>query len=110
SAFEKDTTWPQAEEICERLGAFAASLGLGFGVKFSNTLLVENRRDFLPRTEPSMYLSGPPLHVLAMELVRRFRERFSDRFPVSFAAGVDRRIFPDAVALGLCPVTVCSDL
>ena len=109
AAFEKDTTWAQAQEICERLGARADELGLGFGAKFSNTLLVENHRDFFP-AEEAMYLSGPPLHVLAMALVRRFRRRFGDRWPVSFAAGIDRKNFPDAVALGLCPVTVCSDL
>ncbi|MFG0316226.1 MAG: 4Fe-4S dicluster domain-containing protein, partial [Planctomycetota bacterium JB042] len=109
-AFEKDTTWPQAVEICERLGARADELGLGFGAKFSNTLLVRNHRDFFPPTERAMYLSGPPLHVLALQLVARFREAFGDRWPISFAAGVDRRNFPDAVALGLRPVTVCSDL
>jgi hypothetical protein len=29
---------------------------------------------------------------------------------VSFAAGIDRANFADAVALGLVPITVCSDL
>jgi putative selenate reductase len=42
--------------------------------------------------------------------VERFRERFQDRIPISFAAGIDRGNFPDAVALGLVPITVCSDL
>src|SRR5690606_29754292 len=57
-----------------------------------------------------MYLSGPPLHVLAVHLVEQFRERFGDRHPVSFSAGIQRKNFPDAVALGLVPITVCSDL
>ena len=57
-----------------------------------------------------MYLSGPPLHVLAMELVRRFRRVFGDRLPVSFSAGVDAHNFADAVALGLKPISVCTDL
>ena len=83
---------------------------LGFGVKFTNTLIVRNHRDFFPESEKEMYLSGPPLHVLAMNLVQRFRGRFGDRFPISFSAGIDRKNFPDAVALGLVPVTVCSDL
>jgi putative selenate reductase len=110
SAFERDTSWEAAQGFCERLGETAAQLGLGFGVKFSNTLIVENRRDFFPREAAEMYLSGPPLHVLAMNLVQRFRARFGARFPISFSAGIDRRNFPDAVALGLVPVTVCSDL
>ncbi len=57
-----------------------------------------------------MYMSGLPLHVLAMALVQRFRWVFGDRFPVSFSAGIDEANFADAVALGLKPVTVCSDL
>ena len=45
-----------------------------------------------------------------MNLVWRFRDHFGDRFPISFAAGIDRGNFADAVALGLTPITVCSDL
>ncbi len=110
SAFERDATWSQAVEIVERLGQKAETLELGFGAKFSNTLIVENNQGFLPDTESEVYLSGPPLHVLAMHLVGRFRGQFGDRFPVSFSAGVDRLNYPDCVALGLTPVTVCTDL
>ena len=109
-AFERDTTWDQMVGFVGRLGDTAASLGLGFGVKFTNTLIVENHRDFFPAGEKEMYLSGPPLHVLAMQLVGRFRREFGDRYPISFSAGIDRVNFPDAVALGLVPVTVCTDL
>jgi len=110
SAFERDATWPQAVEIVERLSETALSLGLGFGVKFSNTLIVENTAGFLPASEGEVYLSGAPLHVLAMSLVRRFRKQFGDRIPISFSAGIDWNNYPDAVALGLVPITVCSDL
>jgi putative selenate reductase len=110
TAFERDASWEQAQGFVERLGAQAAGLGLGLGVKFSNTLIVENHRSFFPATEKEMYLSGPPLHVLAMHLVARFRGRFGDRYPISFSAGIQRKNFPDAVALGLVPITVCSDL
>lgn len=110
SAFERDATWPKAVEIVERLSTTAMSLGLGFGVKFSNTLIVENRAGFLPESEKEVYLSGAPLHVLAINLVRRFRRQFADRIPISFSAGIDWNNYPDAVALGLVPITVCSDL
>ncbi|MCB9736082.1 MAG: glutamate synthase [Deltaproteobacteria bacterium] len=110
SAFEKDASWAQVQGFVGRLGDTAARLGLGFGVKFTNTLVCENHRDFFPASEKEMYLSGPPLHVLAMKLVAKFREVFGDRFPISFSAGIDRKNFPDAVALGLTPITVCSDL
>ncbi|MEK7383035.1 MAG: glutamate synthase, partial [Elusimicrobiota bacterium] len=109
-AFAKDATWEQACGFVERLSRKARGLGRGFGVKLSNTLVVENRGDFLPASEKTIYLSGAPLHVLAMDLVGRFRERFGEAVPVSFSAGIDKTNFPDAVSLGLVPVTVCSDL
>ena len=110
AAFEKDPTWAQASAFMGRLQRLAGELGLGLGVKFSNTLIVENHRDFFPASERVMYLSGTPLHVLAMHLVRRFRGAFGDDLPVSFSAGIDRANFPDAVALGLVPITACTDL
>jgi putative selenate reductase len=110
SAFDADPSFEQAVELVGRLEGTARATGRGFGVKFSNTLVVENDGGFLPRTEPMAYLSGQPLHVLAMTLVERFRGVFGDRLPVSFSAGIDRHNFADAVALGLCPVTVCTDL
>ena len=110
AAFEKDANWEQASAFVERLRKRAAGLGRSFGVKFSNTLIVENHRDFFPKSEKEMYLSGPPLHVLAVQLAARLRKAFGDSVPVSFSAGIDRFNFPDAAALGLVPVTVCTDL
>jgi len=109
-AFAKDAHWDQASAFMDRLDGTAKSLGLDVGMKCSNTLIVENHRQVFARSEQAMYLSGPPLHVLAMHLVRRVRRAFGDRFPISFSAGIERANFPDAVALGLVPVTVCSDL
>jgi len=109
-AFARDASWTQMTDFVGRLGESAAAAGLGFGVKFSNTLIVENHRSFFPASEREMYLSGPPLHVLATALVARFRRQFGDRFPVSFAAGIERANFAETVALGLAPVTVCTDL
>jgi putative selenate reductase len=110
AAFADDANWEQIAGLVERLGPQAAALGRGFGVKFSNTLVVENHKSFFPASERRMYLSGPPLHPLAIALARRFRRTFGDRFPISFSAGVDELNFADAVGLGLTPVTVCSDL
>ena len=110
AAFERDTTWAQMSDFVGRLGEAAAAADLGFGVKFSNTLIVENHRAFFPAGERVMYLSGAPLHVLAAALVDRFSREFGDRFPISFAAGIDRGNFAEAVGLGLAPVTVCTDL
>jgi putative selenate reductase len=109
-AFAEDASWDEAAAMADRLGAYAATRGRSFGVKFSNTLVVENHKRFFPTGEPLMYLSGPPLHPLAIALVARFRRAFGDRLPISFAGGVEAYNFADTVALGLKPVTVCSDL
>ena len=109
AAFLHDTTWTQAVGFCTRLAATARQLGRGFGVKLSNTLLVENHRDaFADQAE--MYLSGPPLHVLAVELVQRFRGQFGAGLPISFSAGIDKANAAQVAALGLRPVTMCTDL
>ena len=110
TAFEYDPTWAQAVGMTGRLRERARKLGRSFGIKLTNTLLVENRSDFLPASEKVAYLSGAPLHVIAMHLVRRFRRAFGDSIPISFSAGIDQHNFPDAVSLGLSPVTVCTDL
>ena len=109
-AFDNDLAWESAIELLDRLQRRAAELGLHFGVKFCNTLVVENHRRYFPQSERVMYLSGPPLHTLAMHLVRRLRSDCGNRYSLSFSAGIDRGNFPDAVALGLAPVTVCTDL
>ena len=46
---------------------------------------------------------------ITLSLVERFRRARPD-VPLSFSAGVDNRNFADCVALGLAPVTVCTDL
>jgi len=109
TAFERDTQWDQAMGFVDHLGATADGLGLGLGVKFTNTLIVKNHRSFFDSSEKEMYLSGAPLHVLAMNLVGKFRGVHGDRYPISFSGGIDRANFSDAVAIGLAPITVCSD-
>ncbi len=110
AAFLEDATWTQAVGFLGRLGETAKAEGRGFGVKFTNTLIVENDGEFLPGSEARMYLSGQPLHVLAMNLVGRLRDTVGDAYPISFSAGIDQHNFADAVSLGLVPVTVCTDL
>ena len=78
-AFQTDTSWDQAQGFVQRLGVTADQLGLGFGVKFSNTLIVENHRSFFPESEKEMYLSGPPLHVLATNLVDTYFRELDSR-------------------------------
>jgi len=107
--FEKDLQWEQALEMADRLSERARALGRELRLKLSNTLVVRNHRRLFPPGEAVMYLSGPPLHVITLHLVERFR-RARPEVPLSFSAGVDNRNFADCVALGLAPVTVCTDL
>jgi putative selenate reductase len=107
--FEKDLQWAQALETVDRLTEAARARGRTFAIKLTNTLVVRNHRDFFPAGEEVMYLSGQPLHVLTLHLLERFRKTRPE-LPISFSAGVDSRNFPDCVALGLVPITVCSDL
>ncbi|MEW6280527.1 MAG: 4Fe-4S dicluster domain-containing protein, partial [Candidatus Eremiobacterota bacterium] len=107
-AYETSLSLEEAVGIVERLEPEAQKRGLGLGVKFSNTLEVLNRDAYF--SDEVMYMSGPPLHVIAVTLVEEWRKRVGDRFPITFAAGIDRENFPDAMALGLTPITVCTDL
>jgi putative selenate reductase len=109
AAFERDPGFDQAVAMIGRLSGRARSLGLSFGVKLTNTLVVENTSATLPREAREAYLSGPPLHVLAIQLVARLREALGPELPLSFSAGIDAQNAADAVALGLAPVTLCTD-
>ena len=106
--FEKDLSWDQLMDFLPRLEQKAQARGLGFGVKFSNTLVC--RSDEPPFDGGEMYLSGPPLHVLALTLADAFAEATGGRLPISFSAGVDPMNFRHLAACGLQPITTCSDI
>ncbi len=107
-AYDTGLSLSEALEIVQRLEPLAKQNDLNIGVKFSNTLEVYNSLGRLP--DEVMYLSGQPLHVIAVALLAEWREVAGTRYPISFAAGIDRRNFANAVAMGLTPVTVCTDL
>ena len=99
SAFERDTPGSRRDRDDGAPGETPPTeVGLGLGAKFSNTLIVANDRGFPVGRRRGGVSLRPPLHVLAMHLVRRFRRAFGDRFPISFSAGIDRANFADAVA------------
>jgi putative selenate reductase len=108
SAFDGDLKWQEAIALGWRLNETAARRGRSFGVKMTNTLVVENHKKWLPGDE--MYLSGPPLHVLAMHCVERWRAAFGGAVPLSFSGGIDQHNVVDAVACDFVPVTTCTDL
>ena len=108
SAFEGDPGFDEAVDTLRRLRERGKALGLDVGAKFTNTLVVENHRSFF--AEEVMYMSGPPLFPIALEAALRVREAFGPELPVSFSAGVTAANYPEVVAAGFAPVTVCTDL
>jgi putative selenate reductase len=115
--FEADLSFPRALELIGELDTFARDHGRRFGIKLTNTLVVENHRGFLP--DDPMYLSGPPLHVVAMTLLDELHRALpgvlrvdgqDGTVEVSFSAGVTKKNAPRMAGLGVAPVTVCSDL
>lgn len=109
-AFEADIGFSDAIALIDDLHRHGRRLGLDFGVKLCNTLPVVNRRPDLNPAEETAYLSGRPLHALAVELALRIRRSASSRVPISFAGGADAFNTPTLLAAGLCPITSCSDL
>lgn len=110
-AFDVDLQYGAGLEILRRLRSVAEGVGSLVGAKFTNTLVVENDPAiFATQADPYMYVSGPPLHVISMNLMQRFREDLGFEFPVSFSAGIDVKNVAAAVACGMVPVTTCTDL
>jgi putative selenate reductase len=134
-AFDKDLQFPEALEMIPRLDRLARSRGKRLAVKFSNTLVVKNHRTFF--TDEVMYMSGAPLHVLTLNLVREFRQHMAAKIgvrdmkvplldkegcpkggvvrlpaaiPISFSAGLDSNNMANCVAMNFIPVTTCTDL
>src|SRR5262245_35750340 len=97
NAFAHDLHFSEAVDLIPRLDPVAKAHGKHLSVKFSNTLVVKNHKSYF--NDEQMYLSGPPLHVIAMNLVQKFREKMGAAVPVSFSGGIDANNFASAVAM-----------
>ena len=109
-AYSSGLQFDESIEMTRRLTSLAQQQGLSFGAKFSNTLEVENHRDFFSPDEKVMYLSGAPLHVITLTLAGEYRQAVGADVPISFSAGVDRKNFANLTACGFAPITTCTDL
>ncbi len=108
AAFAADLQFDRGIELIAELNQYAADRGRRFGIKLTNTLVVNNAKAWMP--EDTMYLSGPPLHVIAMTLLDRLTPHLPDDVMVSFSAGITKDNLADSLAVGVNPATVCSDL
>ncbi|HEX7950549.1 MAG TPA: FAD-dependent oxidoreductase [Candidatus Limnocylindrales bacterium] len=109
AAFGHDLRYEDAIPMFRRLQVVAAARGVGFGLKLSNTLEVENWRTVFDR-DPTMYLSGRPLHAVTVNLANRLTETFDGGLPLSFAGGADCFNVADLLRSGMRTITVASDL
>ena len=109
-AFEHDLKYDDAVPMLRRLQALARDCGLDFGVKLSNTLEVENRRDVFSPDEKMMYLSGRPLHAITVNLAAKLADEFDGNLPMSFSAGASCYNAADLLRAGMQTITICSDL
>lgn len=116
-AFPEDLQFDQATELIEGLNAHATRRGRRFGIKLTNTLVVDNDTGYLG--DDPMYLSGAPLHVLATTLLDDLINAMPGRFDlvghdgpiqVTFSAGVNTDNLGDTLGMGVVPATICSDL
>lgn len=110
TAYTSGLQFDEGAELCRRMTTLAGLRNRGFGVKFSNTLEVENHRTFFTPENKIQYLSGQPLHVITLTLAEEFRKVVGPDLLFTFSAGVDRQNIANMVACGFRPVTVCTDL
>lgn len=108
SVFAHDLGYDRALQLIANLKESAASRGLFFGVKLSNTLAVSNHRHALPGDE--MYMSGRALYPLTINLFEKLLRAFDGDLNVSYAGGADATNVVDILSAGACPVTAASDL
>ena len=115
--FDNDLQFPRGLELIGELHRFAVERGRRFGIKLTNTLVVENTKGFMP--DETMYLSGPPLHVVSTTLLGKLHKALPGMLridgqdgpvQVSFSAGIAKENLAAAAGLGLAPLTICSDL
>jgi putative selenate reductase len=107
-AFENDLQFDEALDLFPRLQRVARQHGRSLSLKFTNTLVVKNHKQVFG--DELMYMSGAPLHVLAMNLVQKFRARMQEPILISFSGGLDAHNVAAAVAMNFVPVTTCTDL
>jgi putative selenate reductase len=116
-SFVDDLDITRGVELITDLNRYAANSGRRFGVKLTNTMVVHNDKKFLP-ADP-MYMSGPPLHVLATALLDELLITMPGAFAVaghdgpiqvSFSAGVTKENVGETIAMGVTPATLSSDL
>ncbi|MCL2562958.1 MAG: putative selenate reductase subunit YgfK, partial [Oscillospiraceae bacterium] len=106
--FKADLQFSDAVPMLGRLQETATGLGLGFGVKLTNTFPVKQKRGELPGEE--MYMSGRSLLPLTLTVAKRLSEAFDGKLPISYSGGADAGNIDRIFAAGIFPITVATTL
>lgn len=110
SAFAHDLKYVDAVPMIRRLQKLTDDHHLCFSLKLTNTLESVNHRNVFDESQNMMYMSGRPLHPIAVQLARKLQMDFDGKLDISFCGGADAFNIADLTKSGLAPVTVCTDL
>lgn len=106
--FKSDIDYETACEMITRLLETGKSMGKEFGVKLTNTFPVRIEQKEL--SGDTMYLSGPALYGISIQVAALLAKRFQGRLPISYSGGADKNNIQEILATGIHPVTVSSIL
>jgi putative selenate reductase len=106
--FKNDLQFDDAIEMIRRLLDTAKKNNACFGVKLTNTFPVKITQHELPGDE--MYMSGPPLFPLSINVAQKLAVVFGAGLPVSYSGGADAFNLKDILSTGIAPVTVATTL
>ena len=107
-SFDHDLKYTDAVPMLKRLKQVAKENNLEFGVKLSNTLGMNNRKQRMPGAQ--MYMSGRALFPLTMNLAALLAEEFEGDLNVSFSGGASLYNMNSILSTGILPVTLVTDL
>ena len=106
--FKDDLQYGDAVPMLERLQQLADDKGLEFGVKITNTFLVDVKAGELPSEE--MYMSGKSLYPLSMSVAMKLAKDFGGKLRISYSGGADAFNIKEIVGAGIWPVTMATTL
>ncbi len=109
-AFEHDLKYSDGIKLIKNLQTAAKKQNVEFSIKLTNTLETENNKDNFDKSNEMMYMSGRPLHVLAINLAAKLQNEFSGNLDITFSAGIDAFNCAPVLETGIKPLTVCTDL
>lgn len=107
-SFTHDLQYDDGMAMLRRLKPYAEGLGLGFGVKLSNTLPTQITRGELPGEE--MYMSGRSLYPLTVLLASRIAAEFDGTLRISYSGGADQFNARPLLEAGVYPITVATTI